>query len=75
VIRLKVKEVAKAKGISQLKLGRLADVDTGTMRRIYQNPYTSITLPVLDRIATALGVDASELIESVPGIEALDQDE
>lgn len=67
MIRLKVKEVAQAKGMSQSKLGRLADVDVKTMRRIYREPTSPVTTTILDRIATALGVDASELLESVPG--------
>lgn len=69
MIRLKIKEVARSKGISQLKLGRMADVDTERMRRIFRygdSEHINLTLIVLDRIARALGVDASELIESVP---------
>jgi transcriptional regulator with XRE-family HTH domain len=66
MIRLKVKEVAKAKGISQSKLGRLADVDVKTMRRIYREPTTAVTTTILDRIATALNVDVSLLLESDP---------
>ncbi len=66
MIRLKVKEIARQKGVSQGKLGRFADVDPRTMRRIYRHPTTSITLPTLDRIAKALQVDSSELIQSVP---------
>lgn len=65
MIRLKVKEVAQAKGVSQSKLGRLADVDVKTMRRIYREPTAPVTTTILDRLATALGVDASELLESV----------
>ncbi len=66
MIRLKVKEVAKAKGISQSKLGRLADVDVKTMRRIYREPTAPVTTTILDRIATALNVDVSLLLESDP---------
>lgn len=66
MIRLKVKEIAQRKGMSMGKLGRMADVDIKTIRRIYHFPTESITLAVLDRIAEALGVDASDLIESVP---------
>jgi DNA-binding Xre family transcriptional regulator len=66
MIRLRVKEVAKEKGISQSKLGRLADVDVKTMRRIYTEPTTPLLTTTLDRIAKALKVDASTLIESVP---------
>lgn len=64
MIRLKVKEVAGSKGISMGKLSRIADVDIKTVRRIYRYPYQSITLAVLDRLAEALHVDATELIES-----------
>jgi DNA-binding Xre family transcriptional regulator len=66
MIRLKVKEVAKEKGVSQSRLGRMADIDVKTMRRIFTTPTTPITTPTLDRIAKALGVDASTLIESIP---------
>ena len=64
--RLKVKELAERRGLSQNRLSRLADVDVKVIRRIYRNPQESVTLPVLDRIAHVLKVDISELIESVP---------
>lgn len=66
MIRLKVKEVARAKGIGQGKLARKADMDNKTLRRIYKDPFVDISLYTLDRLAIALGVDARELIESVP---------
>jgi transcriptional regulator with XRE-family HTH domain len=69
MIRLRVKEIAKQKGISQLKLGRLADIDAERMRRIFRygdSKHSNLTLASLDRIAIALQVDASELIESIP---------
>lgn len=72
MIRLKVKEIAKAKGISQTRLGQLALIDTDRMRKIYRtgdSDHINLTLVVLDRLAKALGVDASELIESVPDTE------
>lgn len=66
MIRLKVREVAKAKGMSQSKLGRIADVDVKTMRRIFREPTAPVTTTILDRIAVALQVDASLLLESEP---------
>jgi DNA-binding Xre family transcriptional regulator len=69
MIRLRVKEIAKQKGISQLKLGRMADIDAERMRRIFRygdSKHSNLTLTSLDRIAKALKVDASELLESVP---------
>ncbi len=64
--RLKVKEVAEKKKITQSKLSRLADINNRTMHLIYTSPTTAnITVSTLDRIATALQVDISELIETV----------
>lgn len=66
MIRLRVKEVAKEKGIGQGKLARMSDIDVKTMQKIFKYPTSIVTTETLDRIAKALGVDASELIESVP---------
>jgi transcriptional regulator with XRE-family HTH domain len=66
MIRLRVKEIAQAKGISQGRLARLSDVDYKTIQRIYREPTREITTTTLDKIAKALGVDASELVESIP---------
>ncbi len=66
MIRLRVKEVAQQKGIGQGKLARMADIDVKTMQKIFKHPTSIVTTETLDRIAKALGVDASELIESVP---------
>lgn len=64
--RLKVKEVASQKGITQSKLSRISDINSRTMHDIYYEPTTTnITMSTLDKIAVALGVDISELIESV----------
>lgn len=66
MFRLKVREIAEARGISQSRLSRLADVDPKSIRRIYRDPHVSLSLYILDRIAQALQVDISELVESVP---------
>jgi len=69
MIRLRVKELARQKGISQTRLGQLALIDTDRMRKIFRHgdsDHINLTLVVLDRLAKALEVDASELIESVP---------
>jgi DNA-binding Xre family transcriptional regulator len=65
MIRLKVKEVAEEKKMSMRKLAKTADIAYNTLRTIYKDPYRQVTTSTLDRLATALGVDASELIESV----------
>ena len=66
MIRLKVKEIAEEKKMSMRKLAKTADIAYNTLRTIYRDPYRQVTTSTLDRLATALGVDASELIESVP---------
>lgn len=54
------------KGFSQGGLSRLANIDLRTLRKIYRNPTTAIiTTDTLDRLAMALDVDVSELLESV----------
>ncbi len=64
--RLKVKEIAEQQGLSRTRLSHLAVVDIKAVRRIFNNPQESISLPVLDRIAQALHVPIQELIESIP---------
>ena len=66
MIRLKVKEVAKAKGFSQRGLSMKSGVDIRTVQRIFRDPTRIITTETLDKFAKTLGVDASELLESVP---------
>ncbi len=65
-IRLKIKEVATAKGWTQSKLGRAADLNPRTMQEIWHDPYRNITYASLVKIAKVLGVDVSELTEEVP---------
>lgn len=66
MIRLRVKEIAKAKGFSQGELSRRANIDENTLKRIYRNTLAIITTETLDKLAKALGVSAPELIESIP---------
>jgi len=64
--RLRVKEVAIEKGISLTKLSQRSEVAYNTVRRIWREPYTDVTLSTLQRLANVLKVDVNELIESVP---------
>ncbi|MBE3559442.1 MAG: helix-turn-helix transcriptional regulator [Ktedonobacteraceae bacterium] len=66
MIRLKVKEVAKRKGVSQGKLARRADIDIKTLQRIYRRPtQVVVTTDTLDKLSMALQVDVRELLETV----------
>src|SRR5713226_5007904 len=66
MVRLKVKEVAQAKGISQRKLSKLSGVDIKNIQKIFRNPESIVNTETLDKLAKALGVDVRELLESVP---------
>lgn len=66
MFRLKVKDVAQQKGFSQRRLFLRSGVDIRTVRRIFRDPHAVITVETLEKLARALEVDVSELIESVP---------
>ncbi len=64
--RLKVKDVAIGKKLSQRKLCQKADIDIRTLKKIYKNPTEAVvTIETLDKLAMALEVNISELVESV----------
>jgi len=65
--RLKVKEIAETRGISQRQLFFRSQVDLKTIQRMYRYPTTTvITTDTLDKLAKALNVDVSLLVESDP---------
>ncbi len=66
MIHLKVTEIARQKNLSQSRLSRLADIDQGTMRRIFHDPTPNITLETLNRLARALRMQPADLIEYEP---------
>ena len=66
MVRLRVKEVAESKGYNMSTLSRAADVPFISIKRVWRNPYYEIKLATLGKIARALGVSTSELIEDVP---------
>jgi DNA-binding Xre family transcriptional regulator len=66
MIRLRVKEIAQRKSISMTRLSRLADTNYKTIKAIFDDPYREVTTTTLNKIAKALGVSVSDLIEEVP---------
>lgn len=69
MIRYRIREICQARKISQNQFGYLAQLEQGRVRLIFRGGTSediNLTMQVLDRIAKALQVDASELIESVP---------
>jgi DNA-binding Xre family transcriptional regulator len=67
MIRLKVREEAEKQGLNMAQLARKADIDQRTLRRIYRDPTQEISTVVLDKLARALGVSPSDLLEVVDG--------
>ena len=66
MVRLRVKEIAEAKGFNMSSLSRASNVSFNTVKRIYRDPYKEVTTTTLERIGKALGVPTSQLIEDVP---------
>ena len=64
--RLRVKEVAQAKGFTMARLQRAADINLKTIQAIWRDPRHNASLNTLDKLAEVLGVPVTELIEDVP---------
>jgi transcriptional regulator with XRE-family HTH domain len=66
MLRLRVREVAQEKGLSMNKLSQRSEVSYHIVSGIFRDPYRVITTETLQRLADALGVPATQLIEDVP---------
>ncbi len=65
-IRLRVKEIAEARGFNQSSLSRASDVSFLTIKRIFREPYKDVAMRTLEKLAKALGVRVADLFEEVP---------
>jgi|GEM_PF-321572 len=65
-IRLRVKEVATQKQMSMTRLHIKSEVAYNAIRRIFRDPYAEVSTTTLTKLANALGVPPSLLIEDVP---------
>ena len=65
MLKLKVREIAIAKGFNQSTLSRASNVPIDTIRRIWRNPYYEVRLSTLNKIAATLEVPATDLFENV----------
>jgi DNA-binding Xre family transcriptional regulator len=63
--RLKIRQIAEARGISRTKLSRLAELDYDTINKIWNNDHRDVTLSTLIKLSQALQVDVSELYEII----------
>lgn len=66
MLRLRIKEVAQAKGYDMSKLSRATDISFNTIRRLWHNPLEGANVQTLARIAKVLDVTVNDLIEEVP---------
>lgn len=64
--RLRVKELAEQRGITQSKLMRIADLNMKTVQGLYREPYRiNVAYLTLEKVAKALDVSIDELFEEV----------
>jgi transcriptional regulator with XRE-family HTH domain len=64
--RLRVKELAEKKGMTQSKLMRTADLNMKTVQALYREPYRiNVAYLTLEKVAKALDVSIDELFEEV----------
>jgi transcriptional regulator with XRE-family HTH domain len=66
MIRLKIKEIAEKRGLNMSQLARKADIDLRTLRRIYRDPTKEVSTAIVAKLAGALDVASTELIEDIP---------
>ena len=62
-LRLRVGKLMREKGVSIKELSERADIAQNTARGFYHNITARVDLPVLDRVARALGVQPIDLFE------------
>jgi len=63
MVRLRIKEVAQAKGYTMNSLSRATDISFNTIKRLWRNPYSGVTVETLSKIAKVLNVSISDLTE------------
>jgi len=61
-----VKEVAERKGMSMGRLSRTTGLAYNTIRNVYRYPTREVTTTTLTKIARALNVPVTELIDEIP---------
>lgn len=65
-VRFKVREIAEQKGFNISTLSRKADVGLSTVRRLWHDPNRNVDFFVLERLAKALEVPVTALMEDIP---------
>ncbi len=61
-----MKEVANARSVSMTRLHITSEVAYSTIRRVFRDPYVEVTTTTINRLARALDVAPTSLLEDVP---------
>lgn len=61
--RLRIKEIAQAKGFSMASLSRKADMDVKTIQKLFNEPDCDPYLSTLRTVAKVLGVSMRDLFD------------
>lgn len=69
MLRLRAKEVAREKKMSMNKLSQISQVSYHVVQDIFKNPFRVVTTDTINRLAVALDVPATDLLEDVPNAE------
>ena len=65
MLRLRVKEIAQQQKLSMNMLSHRSEVSYNVIKSIYRNPYRAMSTETINKIAKALGVPATDLLEDV----------
>lgn len=64
--RLRVKELAEQRGMTQSKLMRMADLNMKTVQGLFREPFRiNVAYLTLEKVARALDVEIADLFEEV----------
>ncbi len=63
--RLRIKEIAEARGISRTKLSRLADINYATINSLWTDETRDVLVGTLEKIARVLKVPVTDLYTPV----------
>jgi DNA-binding Xre family transcriptional regulator len=65
MVRLRIKEMAEAKGYNMSSLSRATDISFKTIRRLWKHPESGANIVTLNKIALVLNVTVDELYINV----------
>jgi transcriptional regulator with XRE-family HTH domain len=68
MVRLRVREIAQEKRLTISELSRRAGLNIGTVRRVWNDPHHDVSMHVLEKLAGALEVRLTALIDDTPDV-------